>query len=39
MGYLAEKKKVYDQYGEQKLKEGALKDENLVGKYKFTTDP
>ncbi len=34
-----EKKRIYDEYGEQTLKEGVLKDGNLIGKYKFTTDP
>ena len=30
---------IYDQFGEQKLKQGVLKDKNLIGKYKFTTEP
>lgn len=37
--YDPEKKNIYDTYGEQKLKEGVLKDESLIGKYRFTTDP
>ena len=35
----AEKKAIYDDKGEQYLKEGVLKDPTLIGKYKFTTDP
>ena len=39
MTYSAEKKSIYDEKGEQFLKEGVRKDESLIGKYKFTTDP
>ncbi len=30
---------IYDKYGDQVLKEGLLENGQLVGKYKFTTNP
>jgi DnaJ-class molecular chaperone len=37
--YTVEKRQIYDEHGEQRLKEGVLQDGALVGRYRLTTDP